>query len=78
MNDVEVIRGSLSDEGEAMARELCQMLADLQAAYRREAEPILKRLADLEARRSSHYIIRGDYAGAVRGLQEPAPPPLIE
>lgn len=70
MDDVEVIRGPLSDEDEAAARELLQILVDLQEAYRREAEPIMKRLTDLEARRSSHYIIRGDYAVAVRGMRE--------
>jgi hypothetical protein len=54
---IETIRGALSEHAEAVATLLRQQLAEIEAAYQREAEPILKRLAELEAMRPTYYYL---------------------
>lgn len=54
---VETIRRRLSDSLEMRVDFLKQQLADLQAAYRREAEPMLRELAEIEGIRPVQYIV---------------------
>jgi hypothetical protein len=53
---IETVPVRLSDDDEQCLGLLRQQLAELEALYRQEAAPILKRMADIEAtRQHQHY-----------------------
>lgn len=53
---LKVLHGSLPPELEEQARWLRQQLAEIHKRYRAEAEPYIKRLAELEALRPPKFI----------------------